>query len=413
MSETPMPRDSNSISFRQLKLFESVGRLKSVRRGSEECNLSQPAVTQALTKLELQIGISLLERRANGSYLTAAGQIMHRRVSRLFQQFEQALVDLGVPGGIENAHVVANRLSRAQARSLIAIIDCGSFALAAEKLGLTQASLQRAARDLESNLRQPIYYRTAAGVMVTHAGIEFGRKIRLALQEIDWGIQEIESARGAGESRIVIGALPFGGSVLLASVLEDFVTAHPEVELRIVNEGASEMMKSLRAGDVDLVLGLVQDTQGADLSSQFLAETPYRIAARRGHPLTCLKQVTLEDLSSYDWVVGAPGSSRRICFEKLFARATKPRAQISGSAMSVVRHLLGCSDRLTLMTSYEIIHENDALVPLHFDPITPVPVIGVTMRSNWLPTQMHHDFIRLLRERMMTSSVLPFPARAS
>ncbi|WP_068085510.1 LysR family transcriptional regulator [Novosphingobium rosa] len=413
MPDTQTSRDGDSISFRQLKLFESVGRLNSVRRGSEECNLSQPAVTQALTKLEQQLGIILLERRASGSYLTAAGQIMHRRVSRLFRQFEQALVDLGVPGGLENAHVVANRLSRAQARSLIAIIDCGSFALAAEKLGLTQASLQRAARDLESNLRQPIYYRTAAGVMVTPAGIEFGRKIRLALQEIEWGIQEIESARGAGESRIVIGALPFGGSMLLASVLEDFVASHPEVDLRIVNEGASVMMKSLRAGDVDLVLGLVQDTQAADLSNQFLAETPYRIAARRGHPLTRLKHVTLEDLLAFDWVVGAPGSSRRCCFERLFANTAQPRAQISGSAISVVRHLLSGSNRLTLMTSYEIIHEADTLVPLPFDPITPVPVIGVTMRSNWLPTQMHHDFIRLLRERVMTSSVLPFPRRAS
>ena len=36
-----------SLSFRQLKLFESVGRLNSVRKASEECNLSQPAVLRA------------------------------------------------------------------------------------------------------------------------------------------------------------------------------------------------------------------------------------------------------------------------------------------------------------------------------------------------------------------------------
>lgn len=396
------------ISFRQLKLFESVGRLNSVRRGSEECNLSQPAVTQALTKLEQQIGIVLLERRASGSYVTEAGRILHRRVTRLFQQIEHALIDLNVAGGAGGASAIANRISRSQVRSLIAIIESGSLTMAAKVLDLTQASLQRAVRDLESNLRQPIYCRTAAGVMVTPGGIEFGRKVKLALQELEWGIQEIEGVRGAGESRIVIGALPFGGSVLLASVLEEFLAAHPGVDLRIVNEGASEMMRRLRAGDVDLVVGLVQDTRAADLANQFLAETPYTIVARRGHPLCHRGQLSLADLADYDWVVGAEGSSRRACFDALFRDNQKPHVPIATSAMQVTRHLLAGSDRLTLMTSYELLHEASTLISLTYGPIAPVPAIGVTMRSNWLPTRLHQDFIELLRMQVATSRVQPF-----
>jgi len=100
---------AKGISFRQLKLFEAVGRLNSVRRGSEECNLSQPAVTQALAKLEAQVGEGLLERRASGSYLTDAGSILHRRVARMFDQIEKALLDLDIPGGRDGARAVANR----------------------------------------------------------------------------------------------------------------------------------------------------------------------------------------------------------------------------------------------------------------------------------------------------------------
>ena len=48
-------RGAVSVSLRHLKLFESVARLSSVRRASEECHLSQPAVTQAIAKLEEQI----------------------------------------------------------------------------------------------------------------------------------------------------------------------------------------------------------------------------------------------------------------------------------------------------------------------------------------------------------------------
>ncbi len=385
-----------SLSFRQLKLFESVGRLNSVRRASEECNLSQPAVTQALAKLEQQIGAVLLERRASGSYLNELGEIFHRRTTRLFEQFEQALIALGVPGGAETAPVIAKRISRSQARSLIAIVESGSFAQAAQTLELSQASLQRAARDLEGNLKKSIYYRTAAGVMVTPAGVEFGRRIKLATQEIEWGIQEIEAAQGSVASQIAIGAMPFGGSVLLASVLDEFVRANPKVDVKIVNESASEMLKRLRDGEVDFVIGLVQETKGEDLVNEALARTPYTIAARRGHKLAKQGAVTVQDLLRYDWVVGTPGSSRRGCFERLFRGGAAPQTSIATSALAVIRHLLTRSDRLALMTSYELMHESD-LTALPFGPIEPAPAIGVTMRAGWLPTKLHHDFIDLLR----------------
>src|ERR1700730_3860545 len=72
-------RGAVSVSLRHLKLFESVARLSSVRRASEECHLSQPAVTQALAKLEAQIGVGLLERGASGSHLNELGAIFQRR----------------------------------------------------------------------------------------------------------------------------------------------------------------------------------------------------------------------------------------------------------------------------------------------------------------------------------------------
>lgn len=406
MDITPEAR-AESLSFRQLKLFESVGRLNSVRKASEECNLSQPAVTQALAKLEHQVGFTLLERRASGSYLNDLGTIFHRRVTRMFGQIEQALVELGVPGGPAGAAVIARRISKSQARSLIAIVETGSFGQAAQALRLSQASLQRAARDLEGNLRKSLYYRTAAGVMVTPAGVEFGRKIKLATQEIEWGIKEIDAALGSFNSQIAIGAMPFGGSVLLASVLDEFVAANPRADVKIVNESAPEMLKSLRAGNVDFVIGLVQETTADDLTNQALAKTPYTIVARRGHKLTRQGKVTRADLLEYEWVIGTPGAARRSCFERLFAGGPSPKASIATCSLPVIRHLLARSERLTLITSYELKHEHDVLAPIAFEQMDPVPSIGVTMRADWLPTQLHLDFIELLRKRMTAADIVP------
>lgn len=400
MAETSPESRAEMISFVQLRLFESVGRLCSLRRTSEECNLSQPAVTQALAKLEQHVGFALLHRRASGSYLNESGAIFHRRVSNFVRSVERALVELGVPGGEAAAPIFARRLSRAKIRNLLAIVSCVSVQRAAERLGLSQASLQRAAHDLERNLQCQLFHRTSDGLMVTHAGAQFGRTLHLAMQEVEWGIAEIEAALGRFQSRISIGALPSGGSVLLSSVLEEFVSAYPQVEVRIINENAAAMMKTLRDGAVDFVIGLAQQSVPPDLAVELLARTPYAIAVRRGHELLHKSRITAEDLLKYDWVIGLNGSCRRACFEGLFAKIGRPRAQIISSTLGVTRLLLERSDRLTLMTNFELQHETSKLAALPFGPLEPVGSMGVTMRANWNRTALHDHFIDLLRRRM-------------
>ena len=78
MTDPDVLRPEFSTSIRHLKVFDSVGQLHGVRRASEECHLSQPAVTQAMAKLEQQMGVTLLERRPSGSYLNEFGRIFHR-----------------------------------------------------------------------------------------------------------------------------------------------------------------------------------------------------------------------------------------------------------------------------------------------------------------------------------------------
>lgn len=412
MATSDVQHRAASVSFRQLRLFESIGRLSSVRAASEECNLTQPAVTQALAKFEEQVGARLIERRASGSYLNELGSIFHRRAQRLFALMEKAMIDCGMASSEIQAATIARRISRSQIRSLLAALDSGSFDKAAEALDLSHKSLQRAARDLQSNLRKPLFYRTAEGMMVTPAGTQFALRMKVAMQEIESGLEEIDAARGRFNSRITMGALPSGGSVLLASVLDDFVGAYPEADVRIVNENATEMFARLRKGEVDFVIGLLPECGQDDIVTEAFAATPYQIVGRRGHSLLRKGHVTLEDLLQFDWVVGTAGSSRRTCFDRIFAGRASPNAAIATSALPIIHHLLTHSDRLTLMTSYELMHEDNALSAIPFGPIEPVPSIGIMTRPDWLPTPMHKDCIALVRERMLTAQVRPVLSKA-
>jgi LysR family transcriptional regulator of gallate degradation len=401
MTDPDLRRPEFTTSIRHLKVFDSVGRLHGVRRASDDCHLSQPAVTQAIAKLEEQIGVTLLERRASGSYLNEFGIIFHKRTQRLFAQFEKALEELGVPSRTIPVPRIAGRISKSQIRSLISIVENGTFAKAARALNVSQTSLQRAARDLERSLRTPLYAQTASGIVATPAAAEFARKVKLALREIQYGIDEVEAARGNIGGEIVIGAMLLAGSVMLASVISKFVSAYPNANVRILNGNADDMLRYLRTGDVDVVIGLLRDPAPDEFVRQALAETPYVVVARHGHPLNKKTEITLDDLADYEWIIGTPGATRRVRFDKMFAERRRPLTRIATCSLPTIRLLLSQSDRLTMLTSYELMYEEDALAAVPFGPIEPVPCIGLTTRENWLPTQLQANFIKLVHQQIV------------
>jgi LysR family transcriptional regulator, regulator for genes of the gallate degradation pathway len=196
------------------------------------------------------------------------------------------------------------------------------------------------------------------------------------------------------------------GSVVLAQVLNEFVTLYPSANVRVLNGNAEDMIRYLQAGDVDFVIGLLRRPVPDGLVDESFADTPYVVAARHGHPLTRKPKVTLNDLTQYDWVVGTPGANRRVGFEKLFAGRPSPTARIATCSLPTIRLLLTESDRLTLLTSYELIFEEDALTAVPFEPVMPVPAIGLTMRENWLPTQIQASFLELIQRRIVGSLIV-------
>ena len=398
MSEFAYTHVADGISLRQLRLFEAIGEFNSVRRASEHCSLSQPAVTQSLSKLERQIGSVLVERTASGSFLNAEGKIFHRRTNRFFGQALEALERAGVAASPAEVGVILNRLTRSQIRSLVAMCDNGGIPQAAEALDITVASLQRAARDLEANLGIVLVYRTAIGVIVNPVGLELGRAFKLALQELELGLDEIAAAQGHSKRQLVVGAMPYGGSVLIAGVLKRFIDSNPQAAIRIMSESAAEVITSLRSGDVDLVVGLLPDDAGKDLALQALVNTPYAVAVRRGHPLLRGGRVSTEKLRNGDWIAGTRGSSRRAQFDRLFA-GSPPRSRITTGSPPIIRSMLESSNRMTLMTTYELENE-PTMRAIQIESELDRPSIGIITRQNWQPTSAHARFIEMLQSHV-------------
>jgi DNA-binding transcriptional LysR family regulator len=61
------------MDTRNLKYFLAVADAGSVTHAADRLNIAQPALSQALTRMEKELGVKLFSRTRRGADLTAAG----------------------------------------------------------------------------------------------------------------------------------------------------------------------------------------------------------------------------------------------------------------------------------------------------------------------------------------------------
>jgi len=214
---------------------------------------------------------------------------------------------------------VAGTLDWDKLKTFHAAAESGSLTAAAERLGISQSAVSRQITALEDSLDTPLFHRHARGLTLT----EQGRILFLAAREIAHRTAlaqaTVINSRNKPQGKLRVSTPISLGSNWLTSVLPEFLSAYPEIDVELVLEDEEHDLSSF---EVDCALRPWRSTQGDVIerklgtisqslyaSDTYLAKygAPKSVKDLDNHKIVAFGQLMPSRLHSSNWVLKAGG----------------------------------------------------------------------------------------------------------
>lgn len=379
-------------NLRHLRLLLAVADTGSVSSAAGALNVSQPAVTQAVAKLEHLSGGALFDRTRQGFFPTARGEVLCARLRRVFARLDAALSEISPR--------LCITASSAQLNALVAVQETQNFTLAARRLGLAQPTVHRAITTLEKDAGRTLFERSSFGLVASRQARALSLAVRLAFHEIDQAEVELAELDGGAAGALVIGALPLSRSVLLPQVLVEYRKRRPTQLITVIDGQYDELLGGVRRGEIDMIVGALRSPAPIDdIEQERLFDDHLSILAGNHHALAGSRDVPLDVLRRFPWVVPRRGTPTRAQFDALFADSRPPERIIETGSILMMREILGASEHLGCISVAQ------ARAELSKGLVSEVGTharwtgrpIGLTYRTSWVPTGAQALLLDLLR----------------
>lgn len=183
-----------------------------------------------------------------------------------------------------------------QLNAFIAVAELRSFSAAATKIGLSQPSLSRLLKQLETDMGVMLVDRYHRPLHLTEAGSFFYDKISTILTEVDT-VVGMTQRLSAPSSALNIGFVPSVLYGLLPEIIARLKQSNPEIEVNLKDISSYQQIEALKSGDIDIGFGRFAH-QDPWIQQILLRHERYVVALPKAHPLANVREQRLIDLAN-------------------------------------------------------------------------------------------------------------------
>ena len=165
--------------------------------------------------------------------------------------------------------------------TLLAFMETGNLARAADQLGVSTASVHRALHSLEAGTRCALFRMDGRNLLPNDAAHALAESAREVLRTMSEGIRSTREKAGYGADRIRIGSLYSLTNRVVPALVMGLKLRKSEIETELVLGSNADLLRKLHEGAIDAALmGLPEDAP--DIESQLLFEDEIFFAAPEG-----------------------------------------------------------------------------------------------------------------------------------
>ncbi|HFC04498.1 MAG TPA: LysR family transcriptional regulator, partial [Rhizobiales bacterium] len=164
-----------------------------------------------------------------------------------------------------------------QLKTLVAISDFGTFAAAADAIGLTQSAVSLQIKGLEQEIGAEIFDRRHRPPLLNDKGRSLVEQARKVLELCDDIARQ--GADAPLEGVLTFGAVPTSVASILPPALAMMRARHPKLHIRVTSGLSAELAAATRAGEIDAAI-VSQPTRLSDgLVSNRITREPLLVIA--------------------------------------------------------------------------------------------------------------------------------------
>lgn len=219
------------------------------------------------------------------------------------------------------------------------IVERGSFARAAEDLGVSPALLSREVKLLEESLGTTLLTRTTRSMSLTDPGRLYYEEARDILGAVGGVEERIRARAGAVRGELKVNASASFGQEVIAPLLPDFLGSYPDLRVTL---SLDDRLVDMVEGGFDVSIRIRQSMPDSTLVARRIATMRQRIFASAAYLARAGTPATPQDIPGHrvvgfllgdhlaDWVLTGPGGTETLHLD--------PRVKVGNSL--VLRDLL-------------------------------------------------------------------------
>ncbi len=185
-----------------------------------------------------------------------------------------------------------------QLRYFVAVVEERHFGRAAARLHMTQPSLSRTVKQLETDLGTVLLDRSPAGVGLTSAGTALYEEARALLTQEQQARARVATA--AGDATLTVGILDDVVGDDGTALATAFRRRHRRVRVHVRESDFADPTAGLRRGSVDVALTLAPFDE-AGIDTRVLRSDPVGVVLTADDPLAGRRALRLADLADRRW----------------------------------------------------------------------------------------------------------------